>query len=147
MPARKSSTLKVLNSTGHAGKYFDEPALESVVLSPPSSLSPEAQQVWNDTARMLADAGISTQIDANILELYCETWVLWRRVSKDLEAQGMTVIGPRGNPVLNPTFRAQSDLAGKLKQYMVELGMTPAGRVKVSSAPKKKDEKSGWDTL
>src|SRR5205807_9778783 len=57
----------------------------------PKHLSPIARDKWKELTRALAQRNTLTKVDANALELYCETYAQWRGCLAEIETNGVMV--------------------------------------------------------
>jgi phage terminase small subunit len=76
---------------------------------PPAKLSAAAREEWDRIVPLLHDAKLTTLLDADALELYCELHAEWRSAPREFSAAKL----------------------GQLRLLMSELGLTAAGRVRV----------------
>lgn len=116
-PKPKPTALREFE--GDAGKQLSkrqrEPKPQKATgVQPPTWLGAYAQAEWRRVAPELERLGLVTIVDMAALEIYCDLYGRWRH------ARTM-----KGND------KAVSDLAYRIKQYLGEFGLTPAGRVSI----------------
>lgn len=100
----------------------------------PIWISTEAQQHWPSIAGQLEACGVLTQIDAPALALYCETFARWRQATAKVLELGMMVRAPSGYPVQSPYLSIANKAQDQMLKILVEFGMTPSSRTRVSAA-------------
>lgn len=108
----KPTALKVL--AGNPGKRplnDREPDSGKLDLAPPPGLSDAAVTQWNRIAPMLAQSGVLKHSDRDLLEHYCECYV----IHKAHIAEG----------------KVNTSLLSQLRQMLNEMGMTPAARSRI----------------
>jgi P27 family predicted phage terminase small subunit len=99
----------------------------------PEGLSPKAAEHWPKIAAQLERVGVLTQMDAQALALYCEAFSNWRTATDALAKSGMVVRAPSGYPMPNPYLAIQHRASEQLRKLLIEFGMTPSSRSKVSA--------------
>lgn len=121
--------------------------------SMPRHLSPIARDKWKELVRLLSQRGTLTKVDANALELYCETYQQWRACLDEIAKHGVmvnvTVTDSSGESfskrVQNPAQKLAVQLFNALRQMLKEFAATPASREKAkptkpAQPPKRKLE-------
>jgi P27 family predicted phage terminase small subunit len=88
---------------------------------------------------VLAPMGVLTVAEADLLAVYAETYARWVEASVALRAQGLIVLSGNGTPMRNPLLIVVENCARTMARCMVELGMTPAARAKLSAPPAEDD--------
>jgi P27 family predicted phage terminase small subunit len=143
MPKRgrppKPSHLKLLQ--GNAGKRpinTDEPEPDAVDdLAAPEFLSPEAARKWQEWAPKLARNRLFTDLDTDLLAMYCEAYAEWRDAMDQLEKYGKIVKSPKsGYPVPNPYVAIRNTSESTMRSIASEFGMGPASRTRIHVKPK-----------
>ena len=128
----KPTALKLI--TGNPGKRplpKNEPMLETGA-DMPEWLSEAAREHWPLVSKQLTDAGIMTQIDAQALGLYCEAFARWRDANERVAKFGSVVKAPSGFPVQSPYLAIANKAWDQMMKALVEFGMTPSSRSRVS---------------
>jgi P27 family predicted phage terminase small subunit len=134
------TALKLLR--GNPGKRAinqDEPQPEAGA-DMPEGLSDGASKHWPVVAKQLEDARVLTKLDGAALALYCETWARWADANEKVIKLGAVVKSPSGFPIQSPYLAIANKAHDQLVKLLIEFGMTPAARTKVSvakPAPKK----------
>lgn len=153
------TNLKVIHGTAQLCRLNDrEPKPEKLKRSvAPKSLSDEARKHWKKISKDLESCGVLTLVDQDALAVYCELYAQWMEANEMVKKKGIVIADPRyadrkteaGRPmtvpVLSPYFRASMKLADQMKQMLVEFGMTPSSRTRVStSTDNPGDEFESW---
>jgi P27 family predicted phage terminase small subunit len=102
--------------------------------APPDFLSAEAQQEWGRLAPGLFASGILTSTDIAAFAAYCQAWADFSYARRQIQAEGMLVVGALGNVIVNPLLSVQNRAAHTFHKFAVEFGITPRSR----SSPSKK---------
>lgn len=147
MPRRPQPTT-IKKARGNPGKRAlpkDEPQMPANVPPAPSWLSPAAREAWASFGELVGPAHLRVMTDADrpALEMVVTTYARWRRLTEYLEANGDTYplktksSGKDGGPMQYPRPEvAMCQAAHKdLLKLLVEFGMTPSARTKVTQAP------------
>lgn len=136
----KPTHLKLV--TGNPGKRAinkREPKPARMVPSCPDYLSRTGQVAWGRLTVLLDRMGVLTEADAPALERLCDCYtdiiesrkLIARdgRTYKVTTETGDTLI--KGNPAVNQLRAADA----QFKSYLVEFGLTPAARSKITVSP------------
>lgn len=139
---RRSKPTAIRLLEGNPGKRpinHAEPTPPPIDLTCPAGLDAYGRQAWRRTAPLLADMGVLTQADADVLALYCDAYSQWRRSSAALR---------RLKPI-DDAYRRVAITVEKARDQMRllagEFGMTPSSRVRIKVEPKQ--EASAFDEL
>ena len=101
---------------------------------PPVGLTKDARTAWK-TAIACAPKGVLTALDFTVLERWARNYALYRKASKEIEHQGLTVTvtKPDGTEyqVENPLCKTLFKLQAAIVLCEKELGFTPASRARV----------------
>ena len=117
-----------------------EPHLRCKAPSCPRWLGPEAKKVWRRTVSLLRAARILTQVDADALTAYCQTYARWQKLESFLDQHGEVypIRDERGNIRYMqqlPQVNISRNLLQCLRSYQQEFGMTPSARTRVHVIP------------
>lgn len=130
----KPTHLKIVE--GNAGKRAlpkDEPKpRKPKSLRPPPILSAAARKHWRTIAKQLTDAGILTALDCHALALYCEAFARWSDASQKLRLEGLVITTESGYACQSPYLPIANKAFDQMLKIMVEFGMTPSSRTRVS---------------
>jgi len=106
---------------------------------PPRHLGSVAKKEWK---RMLAEferLGIAPSCDATALALYCQVYERWVDAETNLKEQPLVLQGPQ-QPYQNPYLSIANKAFEQLKSLLVEFGMTPTSRCRITTSVEVKDE-------
>lgn len=148
MSRRIPTALKI--AAGNPGKRplnKLEPSPAPLEMHRPEHLSETALRYWDEYAPMLLRLKVLTEADRNALVRLCDLLSQLEQASQTLREEGLIVHRPRYDrngermydgetPVTmvekNPMFLIQMELDKQVKTLMVEFGLTPASRTKVT---------------
>lgn len=99
----------------------------------PDWLSDAAKVHWPKVAEQLQAAGIITSLDAAALGLYCEAFARWKHANDQVAKFGPVVKAPSGFPVQSPFLAISNRAWDQMSKMLVEFGMTPSSRSRVSA--------------
>jgi len=102
----------------------------------------EAKKEWNRVAPLLHSLGLLTDLDLGALMKYCKVHSQWMRIQKELVdgEDGFVIITSTGRITPNPLIAISVQLSKEMRQYMVDFGMNPSSRSRISvGAPPTKD--------
>lgn len=102
----------------------------------PDDLSPQAAEIWPQIAEQLQRANVLTQIDAPALALYCEAYARWKDANDKVVKLGAVVRSPNGFPMQSPYLPIANKAFEQMRRMLIEFGMTPASRSKVTAVSK-----------
>ena len=117
----------------------DEPmpvALDKVPACP-RHITGEARKQWRRTAKVLVATGVLTAGDLPALEMFCTLYARWRDAQAKLDASNVMLRNADGVFYQNPYLRIADDCLKQMRGYMVEFGITPSSRSRVSVVRKK----------
>ena len=107
-----SALNQLRGNPGKRGGNKREPKPKQGIDTRPEWLNPEAKREWGRIVPELELIGLLTKVDRAVLAIYCELW-------------GQFVDAVKAGKPLNTPAMAQ------MRLYAVELGLTPAARVKL----------------
>jgi P27 family predicted phage terminase small subunit len=110
-----------------------EPKPDTENIEKPEGLSEKAAVHWDIVVAQLQAVGVMTSLDVHALELYCESYARWREATEQIENYGMIVKSPSGYPVQTPYLGIANTALKHMKDLLVEFGMTPSSRTRVST--------------
>lgn len=100
----------------------------------PDWLTPLAAQHWPTVARQLEDSGVLTVMDAPALALYCEAFARWAQATAHVLKHGQVITSPTGMQKQSPYLLIANKAHDQMAKMLVEFGMTPSSRSRVSRA-------------
>jgi P27 family predicted phage terminase small subunit len=122
----------------------DEPAPELPDdLTPPDWLTAEAKREWEDKAPMLQRLGLLTEADLDAFCLYCQTFARWKDAEQKLLESGLVVPSNscNGFPIISPYLQISNKAQAQAMKMLVEFGLTPSARSRVTAAKKAAPDK------
>jgi P27 family predicted phage terminase small subunit len=128
----KPSALKKL--AGYPGKRKlnkQEPQLAVGEPLLPEGLSAEAKQEWQRIVPMLLNMKVLTEADGSALAAYCSCFAMWMQAEQEIAELGITLRTEFGYKK-NPAISVRSDSLRLMKTFLIEFGLTPASRSKLS---------------
>lgn len=142
----KPTRLKVIQGTYREDRApVNEPQPEKVIKlpKPPRYLSKYAKTLWGALVEELTAQGILTIIDMPALEACCEAYGQYRAAHEavfhpvDFETGKQTdrtlaEYMDKRNSQTMPEYTAMTKAFAILKAYLIEFGMTPAARGRIS---------------
>jgi P27 family predicted phage terminase small subunit len=136
--------LKKLTGTFQKSRNLTDEIDPPVLLdsSTPERLGKYGKEEWNRVIGILKSTGAITELDTSALFVLCYEWQVYNEAKDEVERDGKTITSQSGYPMINPmeTIRGQS--YGRWKEMLVQFGMSPSSRSKVSKtkAPEKEKE-------
>ena len=144
MPRRpKPTKLRIL--AGNPGKRAlnpNEPEPESTAKCP-SWLEGDALAEWKRLAPELESLGLLSNLDSAALVCYCESYERWRQAQAQLKLGGLVLVASNGSQYPSPWVAISNTAMDKMRSFLIEFGMTPSARSKVTVTPK--HERNEWD--
>jgi P27 family predicted phage terminase small subunit len=134
--ARKPLSLHSLQSTQPQYVATGESRVPASLPRPPKFLSKDAKKKFRALTKQLAERRVVTAGDADVISLYCSTWMRLLAAQKSIEEQGLIVTTTRldSNGVAHAVERPNINLKivetseRLLLSYLVRLGLTPKDR-------------------
>jgi len=138
---RQPRALRVLN--GNPGKHPMPPEIpvEPGCPDPPKSLKGAALLEWRLIVPQLVAVGLLTRIDRSALIAYCRAFARAEAAEEYLDNHGTVYETPQGLICKRPQLAIASDAWARCHRFIVEFGLSPASRTKVSVAKKPEDPK------
>jgi len=126
--------LKIIKGTAQPCRMRkDEPKPLSDNLEKPFDLSPLADKQWDKIMEDLTAAKIVSNVDIHALAMYCEAYATWMEAQEMIRQHGVVVKSKNGFPVQSPFFHVANKSFDQMKNLLVEFGMTPSSRTRVSA--------------
>ena len=110
----------------------------------PGHLDDVAQEEWAMMCQILSDMGVLSKADRAALELYCQSYSDWRKACENVEKFGQVLVDTDGDQA-QPAKRNPYDLikercGAACLRLLVEFGLTPSSRTRVSATSTKEDD-------
>ena len=136
----KPTNLKLV--TGNRGKRAlpkNEAAVENAEPMSPSWLCDDAKVEWGRVCGQLFKVGLMTDLDRAALAAYCDSYGIFARSRRALEAMerecpgsSLTTMTTNGNVIQNPLIGIVNKAKIDMTRYAAEFGMTPSARSRVT---------------
>ena len=108
----------------------------------PKHLNSAARYEWRRIVPELEALGLLTQIDRAALAGYCQAYGRW--VTAERKLNELSSMSPdkmsylyktsKGNLIINPLLRVANNAMEQMHKFLVEFGMTPSSRSRLSVA-------------
>lgn len=147
---RKPTVLKILH--GNPGKenlkkkmeQEPQPNIPSEIPVPSKDLTGDniARKKWKELSPKLYDLGLLTELDLDVLSLYCIAYSEWLKAKKDVLKNGYQIdtVDGKGKKI-SPSVNIRDKAEKKMEIYMARLGLTPSDRSRLNiKPPEKKSE-------
>ncbi len=118
---------------GKRGYNNAEPVAPDAQPRCPSHLSHVAQKEWRRLASCLHKMGVLTTVDRAALAAYCQSYGRWVDAEEKLKETPVLYKTPSGYVQQSPWLGIVNKQLELMGRFMVELGMTPAARSRVST--------------
>lgn len=135
-PPKKPTALKLVEGTYREDRVAkNEPRPKARVPRPPKHFSALALEEWNRIVTELAENGLMTNLDRAALVAYCDFWEAYVIADERLKKKGggLVYTSANGNMVENPYFSIKKRAAEIMHKFLIEFGMTPASRTRISA--------------
>jgi P27 family predicted phage terminase small subunit len=114
----------------------EEPRPAALAVECPAELAdPAARLEWDRVAPGLIACGQVTIADRATLIGYCHKWAQWQALEREASKHPFLVATPSGYPIPNPALSMANKAFHLMLKAAAELGMTPAGRSRVTVVP------------
>ena len=137
----KPTHLRVLQ--GNPGKRplnVNEPKPKVEQLTPPEHLNAIALSEWNRVSEELSRLGLLTTVDRAAFAAYCTVYARWVDAEEGLKKTGPVVRAPSGYPMISPYYTVANQSLQLMRSYLIEFGLTPAARSRISIGPRQQDD-------
>lgn len=142
---RKPTKLKALQGTLKKSRInHKEPKPENLSdLSAPEWLSPDAKAIWDVRASKLEALGLLTELDVDMLAMYCQAYADFIQLMKEIREEGWIIetVSKRG-PIRDKNRKCTiaNEKWEIIKTSSQRFGFTPADRGKIEAEPKDKGD-------
>lgn len=141
-PAAAPAGLKLVNGRSDGRDSGGRPVapppnFERLAPEPPEWLSTEARAEWDRVVPELEALDLLKTADRAMLIAYCETWDMYMTAVLKVRAEGMTIVNPdSGLEKKHPVLAVVTEMAGLLRGFAREFGLTPSAEGGLVKAPK-----------
>lgn len=124
--------LKILR--GHRPDRINknEPKSTEADPTPPDHLDEVARQEWDRMVPVLQSMRVLTQADRQALALYCNLFSRYLAARAAIEREGLILQGTNNLWQNNPYVKIENDCIDKMIKVLMQFGMTPASRSRLS---------------
>ncbi len=143
MRGRKPKPTKMKVLAGNPGKRplnKNEPQPKSSIPDCPKFLTKEAVLEWKRITLELSVLGVLARIDRAALAAYCQVWARWAKAEDKLNQDGEVTLTEKGNEIQNPYLAIANKCLKQMREYLIEFGMTPSSRSRISGVPNKRSD-------
>ena len=108
-----------------------------------------AASKWREVCGVLAEMGMLSTADANLIERLAVTYSHWRQALQHVRENGLTIMADtqRGTKLVrNPNALEMHACESELHRQAIELGLTPAARSRLH-VPPREDEDDPFNEL
>lgn len=132
-PPEKPTVLKKLNGSPRARKESQQPLPPDGVPKCPEHLDKEAKGYWKNLTALLADMGLLSKADGDMLAMYCQSLARLRQCEAAVNEHGLTYTkyAPDGT-VSMIKIRPEQQMAKELYAVVMrlgrEFGLSPSSR-------------------
>ena len=97
---------------------------------------------------ILEEQGLLTSIDHAAFEAYCVIYGRWSEAEREIKKHGTIVKSPNKSTwIYSPWLNLANRALKQMKDFLVEFGMSPSSRSRVSAADNKEEQDpfAGYD--
>jgi P27 family predicted phage terminase small subunit len=133
---------KLLSGKRSRPLNLNEPKFKlTVPPSCPEHLDAIAKAEWDRVYAELLSAGLLTAVDRAALSAYCAAWSRWVNAEENIQKFGTVIKSPKsGFPIQNPYVGVANTALDQMRKFLVEFGMTPSSRSRISVAREGSDK-------
>lgn len=100
----------------------------------PKHLDKGAKAEWRRISAELVKLGLLTSVDRAALAAYCAAYSRWADAEANVQKFGAVIKSPKsGFPIQSPYVGIANVSIDIMRKFLVEFGMTPASRTRISS--------------
>lgn len=145
----KPAKLKALASDtpgvtagGRPLKQEPEPPLAAGAC--PAHLKGVAREKWNHIAPILLNLKLLSELDLQVLEVFCQAFADWREANEHLAEDG-TIVELKSGQFLNLWKKVQNQAWVMMEKAGGRLGLSPVDRVRLAVDPNEKQRSKEED--
>ena len=98
----------------------------------PEHLETLAKVEWGRMADKLHRIGLLTEIDGTALAMYCVAYGRWVQALEHVKTEEPVLLSENGGKYQNPWLAVSNKAFDQMAKLLVEFGMTPSSRSRVS---------------
>jgi P27 family predicted phage terminase small subunit len=99
-----------------------------------------AVEIWNNTTKQLADMGVLTLADKDLLAMYCVTYADFIRCYEDVRTRGRSCVSDGGKESATVEAKDLQANGNRILKMQTELGLTPSSRSRLHANKEEKEE-------
>lgn len=103
--------------------------------TPPPHLTDAAKAEWKRKGNELLKLGLITAIDTSAFAVYCQAYARWAEAEEKLKQASAIIPTPSGFLQQSPYLAIANKAQEQMMKALIEFGMTPSSRTRVSAAP------------
>lgn len=140
MPRKVIPTkIKLVKGTFRADRANpNEPDYPVKIPEPPQHLNNLGRAEWDLMSKEFGKQGLLAQVDKACLASYCQLYGRWSQAEADLNKSTLLIKTTSGNIIQNPLLGIANTALKLMNKCLLEFGMSPASRSKVSARKSKK---------
>ena len=128
----KPTTIKLLEGNPGKRRIDPEPQPERGIPTCPAWLDIEAKREWRRITPELDRLGLLTLIDRTALAAYCQSFARWFHAEKARSEHGDTMTSESGYVSMRPEVTISQKERALMKSFLVDFGLTPSSRSRIS---------------
>lgn len=146
-PAPKPARLKLLRGNPGKRSLKEGPKARPVRPNCPSWLPAEAKAEWRRLAPQLERLGLLTQLDRAAFACFCVSYAHWRQCQQVIAEQSAMYVTASGRLRERPEVAMAKQFGRLMRDFAVELGLTPNSRSRFSLPSPISDEDAEFEEL
>lgn len=132
----KPMELKILQGTARNDRTNKSaPTYPKIkkMLAPPAQVKrlKGGAVLWRRIVKMLTTVGLLDQVNIDLIEIYVQEVITYRRAMDSVEDLGLIMINDKGAYIANPARKIASDSMKNIMAIAREFGFTPSTRQKI----------------
>lgn len=139
----KPTSAKVLHGTFRPDRASGSEPQPGGRPTRPRWLHGTGRRVWNRLEPELVRLGIATKVDGEALGTFCQAVADFGWCVRKLQREGRVVEDHHGTLRAHPAVGIQAKAAQLLRLLAAEFGLTPSGRVRLSTPGEPDDDDPG----
>ena len=144
----KPTALKIAQGNpGRRAINKTEPKPTAGAPACPDWLDARAKSAWANIVPELLAVGVLTVADGMALQQLCEAYADWKSACEIIAAEGILSTDSQGNSRKHPAAQVKADADKRVRAWLVEFGLTPAARAKLSGGKSAADSADPWDSF
>jgi P27 family predicted phage terminase small subunit len=130
----RPTTLKRLDGVAKERINSDEAVTSGAGPVPPDDLPGAQRAIWDRLAEELGHMQLWHRADQDTLLAFCRWADRHEQAQRGIDRTGILVKNDKGQPMLNPLFRAAAEAAVRMQALSRELGLTPSARASLRTS-------------